>query len=120
MTRSDPDCLFCRILQGEIPATVLGRSDRSLVIADIAPQAPLHALVIPRRHAVDIGAFMAGSDAEAELADLIAQALALAKEKKIDRTGYRLAINTGSDGGQTVGHLHIHLLAGRPMGWPPG
>lgn len=120
MTASSADCLFCRILRGEIPATVLGRSDRTLVIADINPQAPLHALVIPRRHAEDIGAFMAGKNAEAEFADLVAQALALAKEKQIDRTGYRLVVNTGSDGGQTVGHLHIHLLAGRPMGWPPG
>jgi histidine triad (HIT) family protein len=120
MSKAHPGCLFCRILRGEIPATVLGRSERSLIIADIAPQAPLHALVIPARHAADIGEFIEESDADAELADLFALALAFAKEKNIDRTGHRLVINTGSDGGQTVGHLHLHLLAGRPMGWPPG
>ncbi|EQD24766.1 MAG: histidine triad nucleotide-binding protein [Nitrospirae bacterium] len=114
------DCLFCRIVRGEIPSTPLGQSDDTLIIQDIAPQAPFHALVIPRRHAADIGEFMKGETAPSELSDLFSTALALVEDRGIDRKGYRLVVNTGRDGGQTVGHLHFHLLAGRPMGWPPG
>lgn len=123
MTAKSPppaDCLFCRILRGEIPATPLWQSEKTLIIADIAPQAPFHALVIPRLHAADIGEFMKEKGGPSELSDLFASALALIEDRRIDRKGYRLVINTGAEGGQTVGHLHLHLLAGRPLGWPPG
>ncbi len=123
MTAKSPppaDCLFCRILRGEIPATPLWQSEKTLIIADIAPQAPFHALVIPRLHAADIGEFMKEKGGPSELSDLFASALALIEDRRIDRKGYRLVINTGREGGQTVGHLHLHLLAGRPLGWPPG
>lgn len=123
MTAKSPppaDCLFCRILRGEIPSTPLWQSEKTLIIADIAPQAPFHALVIPRLHAADIGEFMKEKGGPSELSDLFATALALIEDRRIDRKGYRLVINTGAEGGQTVGHLHLHLLAGRPLGWPPG
>jgi len=113
-------CLFCQIVEGAIPAGRLRESRDSLVIADLSPQAPHHYLLIPKRHAADIGQFMKGERAAEELADLLAQGLALAGEKGFAERGYRLVANTGPDGGQTVGHLHIHLLAGREMGWPPG
>ena len=117
---TDQACLFCRIIRGEIPSTKLAESDHSLIIADIAPQAPFHALVLPKRHAADIGVFMQGPTASMEMAELFDQALSLIKDRQIDQKGYRLVINTGQEGGQTVGHLHLHLLAGRPLGWPPG
>ena len=123
MTPKSPppaDCLFCRILRGEIPSTPLWQSEKTLIIADIAPQAPFHALVIPRLHAADIGEFMKEKGGPSELSDLFATALALIEDRRIDRKGYRLVINTGREGGQTVEHLHLHLLAGRPLGWPPG
>ena len=123
MTPNSPppaDCLFCRILRGEIPSTPLWQTEKTLIIADIMPQAPFHALVIPRRHAADIGEFMKDDGASPELSDLFTSALGLIGERRIDRKGYRLVINTGREGGQTVGHLHLHLLAGRPLGWPPG
>ncbi len=123
MTPKSPppaDCLFCRILRGEIPSTPLWQSEKTLIIADIAPQAPFHALVIPRLHAADIGEFMKEKGGPSDLSELFASALALIEDRRIDRKGYRLVINTGREGGQTVEHLHLHLLAGRPLGWPPG
>jgi histidine triad (HIT) family protein len=123
MTRqptTDPECLFCRIVNNEIPASRIRESEHSLIIADIAPQAPAHFLVLPKRHAKDLAAFMKGENASSELADLFTQTIHLTEEKGLEPEGYRLVVNTGEDGGQTVAHLHIHLLAGRRMGWPPG
>lgn len=113
-------CLFCRIVKGEIPAGRIRESGDSLAIADIAPQAPHHYLLIPKRHATDIGEFMKGPRAAAEMADLLNLGLELALTEHLPERGYRLVVNTGQEGGQTVPHLHIHLLAGREMGWPPG
>jgi histidine triad (HIT) family protein len=110
------DCIFCKIASGEIPAKVVYRDDAVLAIEDLNPQAPAHLLVIPAAHyasiveAVDDGA-LAGS--------MMAVAARLGKERGGDG-GFRLIVNTGPDGGQTVAHVHVHVLAGRAMTWPPG
>ena len=111
------DCLFCKIIAGQIPATVVYRDETLVAIRDINPVAPTHILLMPVRH---IGSV---AEAEAGDADLIgALHLAgarLAQQEGLAR-GYRLVINTGADGGQTVAHLHLHLIGGRAMHWPPG
>ena len=110
------DCIFCKIGRGEIPATVVYR-DRDVVgIEDLNPQAPTHLLVMPVGHHDSI--VEASADA-ALAAHLIAVSAQLGKERG-GEGGFRLVVNTGRDGGQTVGHLHVHVLAGRPMTWPPG
>ena len=110
------DCLFCRIVAGEVPATVVLETDRTLAFRDIAPVAPVHVVVIPKVHHRDIGA-VTGAD-PALTADLLAAACDVARAEGL--VGYRLVTNTGTDGGQTVGHVHVHVLGGRPMTWPPG
>jgi len=111
------DCLFCKIIAGQIPAGVVYRDDRLLAIRDINPVAPTHVLLMPVRHISSM------AEAEAGESDLIGAlhlaAAKIAQQEKLSR-GYRLVINTGSDGGQTVGHLHLHLIGGRAMHWPPG
>ncbi len=114
---STPDCLFCRIVAGAIPAQRLHEDEETLAFADINPQAPTHLLVIPKRH-IASHAHALSEDA-ALLGRLFGVAGELARARHLDR-GYRLVINTGADGGQTVDHLHVHLLGGRPLGWPPG
>ena len=114
----DPSCLFCKIIAGEIPAQRLTETDEAIAIADINPQAPTHVLVIPRRHIASI-ANLIPADA-ATLADVIATANAIAREQGIDASGYRLVVNHGADAGQSVPHLHVHVLGGRTLGWPPG
>ncbi len=111
-----PDCLFCKILRGEIPARLVAETDDAVAFRDITPQAPVHILVIPRRH-VDS---LATADNEAELGRLLALAGRVARDEGIAESGYRVVINTNDDGGQTVHHLHLHVLGGRRMGWPPG
>jgi histidine triad (HIT) family protein len=111
------DCLFCKIAAGEIPVSAVYRDDTVLAIADINPQAPTHLLVMPIAHYANIGELSDANDG-ALLARLIEVATKLGRERGAD--GYRLVLNTGPDGGQTVEHLHIHLLAGRAMTWPPG
>ena len=111
------DCLFCRIVAGEVPATVVAETGRTLAFRDVAPQAPTHVLVVPREHHADVAAV-----AEADptlLVDVLHSAVAVARQEGLDG-GYRLVANTGSDGGQTVQHLHVHVLGGRAMSWPPG
>jgi histidine triad (HIT) family protein len=112
------DCLFCKIVAGDIPADVV--LDRGGVVAfrDINPQAPTHILLIPKDHVRDITELNEGSGPI--LAELIATANELARSEGIDSSGYRVVANVGPDAGQTVFHLHVHLLGGRPMGWPPG
>jgi histidine triad (HIT) family protein len=111
------DCLFCKIVAGQIPATPIYEDELCLCFADIHPQAPTHLLIIPKEHIA--------SQAHAEqkhaalLGHLLATAAAIAARAGLDR-GFRVVINTGPDGGQTVDHLHLHLLGGRQMGWPPG
>lgn len=111
------ECLFCRIVAGAIPAKRIYEDDLCLCFADINPQAPVHLLVIPKQHIA--------SQAHAEeshhplLGHLMAKAAEVARSSGLAR-GYRVVINTGADGGQTVDHLHLHVLGGRPMSWPPG
>lgn len=107
------DCLFCRIVAGEIPATVVAETDRTLAFRDISPAAPTHVLVVPRDHHDDVGAC---ADADpALLGEVLAAAVAVARQEGLTG-GYRLLTNTGDDGGQTVHHLHVHVLGGRPLG----
>ncbi len=112
------DCLFCRIVAGEIPATVVHADDLVIAIRDIAPRAPTHLLLMPRAH---IGSPADITEADAPLlVRLLGLTAQLARSEGIADTGYRLIANSGADGGQTVPHLHLHLMGGRPMAWPPG
>lgn len=112
------DCIFCKIVQGEIPCKKVYEDEKSLAFLDINPQAPVHILVIPKMHVASLNEL---SQEQMELcAYLLGIVKKLAREFKIDESGYRTVINTGDDGGQTVHHLHIHLLGGRFMQWPPG
>lgn len=114
---SAPDCLFCRIVAGEVPATVVHETERTVAFRDVTPQAPTHVLVVPREHHVDLAAV---SDADpALLGEVLATAVAVARQEGLDG-GYRLVANTGPDAGQSVHHLHVHVLGGRALGWPPG
>jgi len=113
-----PDCLFCGIAAGQIPATIVLDRKRTVAFRDISPQAPTHVLVIPRDHIPDVAALAAVGDGL--LDELVGSAREVAEAEGIDAGGYRIVFNTGADGGQTVGHVHAHLLGGRPMTWPPG
>ncbi len=112
------DCIFCRIAAGEIPATIVGRTDDAVAFRDVNPQAPTHVLVIPTKHLASMTD--ADSDeAEVALGRTMRLAVQVAKTLGLDDGGYRMVVNTGRDGSQSVGHVHVHLLAGRRMGWPP-
>ncbi len=114
----DPGCLFCHIVAGDVPADVVRDSGRTLAFRDISPQAPTHVLVVPKDHHQDAAALTA---ADPELATvLLAEAVAVAVTEGVAQTGYRMVLNTGEQGGQTVSHVHVHVLGGRPMTWPPG
>jgi histidine triad (HIT) family protein len=110
------DCIFCRIAAGEIPATIIAENDQAIAFRDLHPQAPVHVLVIPRRHVRALDA----ADDVGELGAVMHLAAAVARQEGIADTGYRVVSNTGDDGGQTVHHLHVHVLGGRAMSWPPG
>ena len=110
-------CLFCNFVNGEIPTQKLYEDDSCIAFADIHPQAPVHLLIIPRRHIGSLA--QAGANDEELLGHLLATATQVATAQKLAK-GFRVVINTGEDGGQTVGHLHLHLLGGRAMHWPPG
>lgn len=111
------DCLFCKIIAGSIPSNRVYEDEFCIVFPDINPQAPTHLLVIPKQHI----ASLAKADPEHTplVGHLMAVATQIARGHKLDR-GYRIVVNTGDDGGQTVHHLHLHLLGGRSMAWPPG
>jgi histidine triad (HIT) family protein len=116
--RDVPDCLFCGIAAGDIPATIVLDGKRTLAFRDISPKAPTHVLVITRDHYPDVAAL---ANAGGGLLDeLVGQAHQAAIAEGIDGSGYRVVFNTGREGGQTVAHVHAHLLGGRPMTWPPG
>ncbi len=112
----DPDCLFCRIVAGEIPATIVHTSDTTVAFRDLNPQAPTHVLVVPRSHYANAAALAAGE--ASTMADLIDAAAAVAASEGVD--SYRLVFNTGADAGQTVFHAHLHVLGGRAFTWPAG
>jgi histidine triad (HIT) family protein len=109
-------CLFCRIVAGEIPATVVAESAHSLAFRDIDQGAPTHVLVVPRRHVPDLAGLAAAS--AAELADAVALAAQVADDEGLP--GYRVVANTGEAAGQSVFHAHLHVLGGRSLTWPPG
>jgi len=111
------DCLFCRIVAGEIPADVVLRTDTTLAFRDLEPQAPTHVLVVPHRHEPNAAALAAA--APEVLVDLVSAAAAVADQEGL-ADGYRLVLNTGPAAHQTVFHVHLHVLGGRSMGWPPG
>jgi len=112
------DCLFCKIVAGDIPADLVAESDRTIAFRDINPQAPTHVLVVPKDHYPDL-ATLAGT-AEGVLAEVAAQAHQVAHAEGIGASGYRVVFNTGPEAGQTVFHVHAHLLGGRRLAWPPG
>lgn len=111
-------CLFCRIVAGELPATVVRDGERTLAFRDINPQAPTHVLVIPKAHHVNVAA-LAHDDPDL-LGELLREAAAVAADEGASDSGYRVVFNTGAGAGQTVFHVHAHVLAGRGLGWPPG
>jgi histidine triad (HIT) family protein len=111
-------CLFCKIVKREVPASVLFEDDTLLAFSDIRPVAPTHALVIPKRHIVSLEE--ASPEDAALLGQLLLAGRRVAREAGIDRSGWRAVINNGSDAGQSVFHVHVHVLGGRPMAWPPG
>jgi len=112
-----PECSFCAIAVGEAAATRVLETARTVAFRDINPQAPIHVLVIPKAHHRDVAA-LAAVDGDL-LAEVVAQAHAVALRDGIAETGYRVVFNTGSHAGQTVHHVHAHVLGGTPMGWPP-
>src|SRR3954464_10360701 len=113
-----PDCPFCRIVTRAIPASIVYEDDRVLAFNDINPQAPTHVLVVPKRHIESLDALGSGDDAI--VGEVVRRAAAIAKERAISAGGYRTVFNTNRDAGQTVWHIHLHLLGGRALAWPPG
>jgi histidine triad (HIT) family protein len=113
------DCLFCKIVAGEIPARIAKRTADAVAFHDVDPKAPVHVLVIPTRHVAAVRDAV-GPDGEALLGRLMAFSAELATELGLDARGYRIVTNTGADAGQSVGHLHLHVMGGRKFGWPPG
>ena len=115
---SESDCLFCRIVDGEIPARFVHRDERVVAFHDVNPQAPVHVLVVPVRHVTSLSTLTAG-DAEL-LAAMVEVIQVVTRQTDIAESGFRTVANTGADGGQTVDHLHLHVLGGRRLTWPPG
>jgi histidine triad (HIT) family protein len=112
------DCLFCRIVAGELPSDVVLETERTFAFRDLNPQAPTHVLVIPRAHIEN--AMTVTAEHGADLAEMLTTAKAVAEAEGVAERGYRLVFNVGDDSGNTVPHLHLHVLGGRRMGWPPG
>ena len=112
------DCLFCRILAGEVPSEEVLSTEGTYAFRDINPTAPTHVLVIPRRHIADAGEV--GPEDADTLAELLTTAQAVARAEGVDERGYRLVFNVGEDALNSVGHLHLHVIGGRRLGWPPG
>jgi histidine triad (HIT) family protein len=113
-----PPCLFCKIINREISGSVVYEDDRVLAFDDINPQAPTHVLLVPKRHISSLNELQPGDDQI--LGELVRRAAAIAKERGIAADGFRTVFNTNSDAGQTVFHIHLHLLGGRNLAWPPG
>lgn len=111
-------CIFCRIIEGNIPAKIVYQDEHTLAFDDVNPQAPIHTLVIPKRHVASVQDL--GESDQALLGRMLLTCAKIAKDKGLSDSGFRLIANTGRDGGQTVFHLHFHVMGGRHMGWPPG
>jgi histidine triad (HIT) family protein len=123
MTEAAPDCLFCRMVAGDISPDVVAETATTLAFRDLNPQAPIHVLVVPKAHHATIGALAAADPGLA--AELLAAAQAVAVQEGLatdgaPEPGWRLVANSGPDAGQTVHHVHLHVLGGRGLGWPPG
>lgn len=112
------DCLFCKIVSGDINADIVHETEHTMAFRDINPQAPTHVLIIPRRHVETIND-LDGSNVE-DIGRLFLAAKEIATKEGLSESGYRVAMNCNADAGQTVFHLHLHLLGGRQLGWPPG
>jgi histidine triad (HIT) family protein len=111
-------CLFCEIIDKNIPADIVFEDDEIMAFRDVDPRAPVHILIIPKKH---ISGLLDAKESDRELMGRICLAAAeIARREGIDRSGYRLVVNSGPDAGQAVDHLHFHLLGGRSLGWPPG
>jgi histidine triad (HIT) family protein len=115
---STNDCLFCRIVRGEIPATIVHETDSTLAFRDVDPKAPVHVLVIPREHIPSVNDLTPGHGPL--VGELFVAARAIAAAEGLAEDGYRLVMNTGTGAGQSVLHIHLHLLGGRDLRWPPG
>ena len=112
------NCLFCKIIRREIPATIVFEDEQMIAFSDINPQAPTHLLIVPKRHIETLNDLVEGDDAL--VGSLTRRAAALAAERGFAAAGYRTVFNTNREAGQTVFHIHLHLLGGRALGWPPG
>ena len=112
------DCLFCKIVAGQIPATIVHQDEHLVAFKDINPQAPMHVLIVPRRHVSSLNDLEQNDDAL--VGEMIRRAAALARAQGHADRGYRTVFNCNADAGQTVFHVHLHVLGGRPMTWPPG
>lgn len=112
------DCLFCRIVEGKIPAAIVYQDDRLVAFKDINPQAPMHVLIVPRRHVSSLNALKADDDGL--VGEMVRRGAALAAENGFAERGYRTVFNCNADAGQTVFHIHLHVLGGRTLTWPPG
>lgn len=110
------ECIFCKIVNKEIPSSIIFEDDKVIAFNDVSPQAPVHILVIPKKHVSTVDELQDMS----VVSDLFSVMKKIAAEKGIDKSGYRIVINHGKDAGQAVPHLHFHLLGGRPLSWPPG
>src|SRR5262245_15298951 len=121
MTTNDTatdDCLFCKIAKKEIPSSVVYEDDRVLAFNDINPQGPTHVLVVPKQHIASLNDL--SSEHDAIVGELVRRAAAIAKERGISESGFRTVFNTNREAGQTVFHIHLHLIGGRSLAWPPG
>jgi histidine triad (HIT) family protein len=114
--KSDPNCIFCKIVAGDLKSDVVAQDERTVAFHDIAPAAPLHVLVVPRTHYPDAAAVEDPADLQA----MFQMARRVVRERGMEDTGYRLVLNTGPHAQQSVFHVHLHVLAGRQMTWPPG
>jgi histidine triad (HIT) family protein len=118
MSDTNPDCLFCKILAGDIPADIVYESDTAIAFRDINPQAPTHVLIIPRQHIATINDIGVGD--QDVVGSLFSVAREIAKAEGFAEDGYRTVMTCNADAGQTVFHIHLHLLGGRALSWPPG
>ena len=114
----NPGCIFCRIASGEVPATIVHQDDKAVAFRDLNPQSPTHVLVIPRKHLSSLNEIP--QEEGPTIGHIVRVAAQIAQAEGHADSGYRLVANCGPDAGQAVDHVHFHLLAGRPLGWPPG
>jgi histidine triad (HIT) family protein len=112
------DCLFCKIVAGEIPGKIVHQDDQLIAFSDINPQAPLHVLVVPKQHIATLNDL--GGEHEVLIGAMVRAAAKIAKDRGYDGSGYRTVFNCNAQAGQTVFHIHLHVLGGRPLSWPPG